>query len=119
MNLPITIDSNDFVLQSLVIGSRVPKKTGYILLIKWYRCGHCIVYMPIFEQFATKYPDIGFLVLESSTSTALLQQWSELQRPAFKIDGYPTVVLFNGDGNPMHIIENRNDLDIEIMKLRL
>ncbi len=119
MNLPITVDSSDFTLQSLIIGQKVPKKDGYILLIKWYKCGHCTTYLPIFEQFATQFPNIGFLILESSTNSAMFQQWQELQNPAFEISGYPTVVLYNKEGNPEHVIQSRNELSADIMKMLL
>lgn len=119
MNLPIPVDASDFTLQSISNWQKIPKKSGYVLLIKWFKCSHCVEYMPTFEQFATKHPNIGFLILESSTNSTMLQQWGNLWKPAYDVDGYPTVVLYNGEGNPEHVIQNRNDLTMDIMKLLL
>ncbi len=119
MNLPVQVSSSDFTLQSITNWQKIPKKDGYVLLIKWFKCGHCVEYMPIFEQFATKHPNIGFLVIESTDNATMLQQWSELQKPAFEVNGYPTVILYNNLGNPYDIVKDRNNLSIEITKMLL
>lgn len=120
MNSPIQVESSDFILQSLnTIGSKLPKRSMYILLIKSYQCGYCIQYMPMFEQFASKYSDVGFLLLEATTNQTMLSQWRELDSPVFTIHGYPTVVMYNADGNPDHAVEDRTQLDIEITKMLL
>ncbi len=120
MNAPIQVSASDFILQSLsTIGSRIPKKQAYILLIKSYRCIYCIQYMPAYEQFASKFPNTGFLVLEASENSAMLKQWAQLDSPAYTIDGYPTVIAYNLDGNPSHIVKDRNQLNIDIMQLLL
>lgn len=119
MNLPIQVDTSDFTLQSINNWQKIPKRAGYVLLIKWYKCGHCVEYMPKFEQFATKHPNIGFLVMESTDNAVILQQWAELQKPAFEVNGYPTVVLYNSKGDPYDVVKDRNNLSIEINKMLL
>lgn len=121
MNNPIQVDSSDFTLQSLTaIGSKLPKKSMYILLIKSYQCHYCIEYQPVFEQFATKFPHVGFLLLEASANTQMLQQWRELINPAYKVNGYPTVVMYDADGNPSsHQIKDRSKLNEDIMQMSL
>lgn len=120
MNSPIQVDASDFVLQSLnTIGSKLPQKTMYILLVKSYQCSYCVQYMPTFEQFAIKHTNVGFLLLEASTNSNMLGQWRELDSPAFEVHGYPTVVMYNSDGHPDHIATDRNALDMEITKMML
>lgn len=120
MNSPIQVDASDFILQSLnTIGTKLPAKAMYILLIKSYQCGYCVKYMPTFEQVATKYSDVGFLLLEASTNGQMIQQWRELDSPAFEVQGYPTVVMYGSGGNPDHVVADRNQLDVEIARMRL
>lgn len=120
MNSPIQVDASDFILQSLsTIGTKLQSKSMYILLVKSYQCGYCIKYQPIFEQYATKYPNVGFLLLEASTNGPMLMQWRELDSPAFEVHGYPTVVMYGSDGNPDHAVADRNQLDAEINKMNL
>lgn len=111
MNSLIQVDSNDFVLQSLsTIGTKIPKKSAYILLIKSYKCYHCIQYYPVYEQFAIKYPSVGFLVLEGPDNINMIHQWQELDSPVYGINGYPTVVAYTNDGNPSFVFTDRTDL---------
>jgi len=120
MNIPIQVDASDFILQSLnTIGSKLPHKSMYILLVKSYQCSYCVQYMPIFEQFATKHTNVGFLLLEASTSSTILDQWRRLDSPAFEVHGYPTIVMYNAEGHPDHAVADRNQLDMEITKMLL
>lgn len=120
MNSPIQVNASDFILQSLnTIGTKLPAKSMYILLVKSYQCGYCVRYMPMYEQYATKYPNIGFLILEASVDGQMLQQWRELDSPAFVVSGYPTVVMYGADGNPSHAVVDRNQLDTEIMRMTM
>lgn len=119
MNMPITVDANDFTLQSISNWAKVPKKAGYVLLIKWYKCGHCVEYLPKFEQFATKHPNVGFLIMESTDNATILQQWGELQKPMFEVNGYPTVILYTSKGDPYAVVKDRNNLSIELNQMLL
>lgn len=119
MNIPIQVDASDFDLQSIKNWQKIPKKDCYILLVKSYKCFYCIEYMPAFEQFAVKHPNVGFLILEASDNFQLLQAWKELCNPVFTIDGYPTVILYNASGNPEYVIPDRNKLTYDITKLLL
>ncbi len=120
MNSIIQLTSSDFILQSLIIDdSRIPKKDAYILLIKSYQCIHCINYMPYFEQYSIRHKNIGFLTLEASDNNTLIQQWNELNSPVFTIKGYPTLVIYNNNGDPDHIIEDRSEIVYEINKMLL
>lgn len=115
MNAPIQVDSKDFILQSLhTIGTHIPQKDAYVLLVKSYRCHYCVQYQPMYEQFATQYPNIGFLVLEAPDNIQMLQQWGELASPAFQVNGYPTVVTYNKEGHPLSVVEDRTKLNFDI-----
>ncbi len=120
MNAPIQVDTTDFMLQSLsTIGSKLPKKAMYVLLIKSYRCSYCVQYQPMYEQFATKFPDVGFLLLEASDNPIMLQQWTELDSPAYEVNGYPTVVMYTSGGDPDHVVKDRTQLNVDIAQMRL
>lgn len=120
MNSPIQVETTDFILQSLnTIGTKLQPKSMYILMVKSYQCSWCIKYMPTYEQYATKYPNVGFLLLEASTSGQLLQQWKDLDSPAFEVQGYPTLIMYGADGNPSHVVADRNNLDTEVIKMSL
>jgi thiol-disulfide isomerase/thioredoxin len=121
MNSPIQVDDTDFILQSLsTIGVKIPKKTMYVLMIKSYQCHYCIEYQPIFEQFATKFPNVGFLLLEASANTRMLKQWKDLVHPEYTVNGYPTVIMYKADGDPSpHVIKDRTKLNEDIMQMTL
>ncbi len=117
MNAPINIDSKDFILQSLhTIGTHIPQKDAYVLLVKSYRCGYCVQYQPMYEQFATQYPNVGFLILEAPDNIQMLQQWGELASPAFQVNGYPTVIVFNREGHPLSVVADRTKINNDITK---
>lgn len=120
MNAPINIDSNDFILQSLnTIGTKIPQKDAYVLLVKSYRCRYCVEYQPMYEQFATQYSNVGFLILEASDNGQMIHQWSELDSPMFVVNGYPTVIMYNRKGHPLSVVEDRTKLNFDITKAML
>lgn len=113
-----TVTSNDFVLQSLVsINGRIPKRDGYILLVKRFNCRYCVEYANAYEEFASQNPSIGFLQFDAAIETELMSHWSELVGEAFRVDGYPTLIAYRKDGHPLAIIKNRHLLDEEIRQL--
>ena len=115
MNAPIQVDSKDFILQSLyTIGSHLPQKEAYVLLVKSYRCHYCVQYQPMYEQFAIQYPNVGFLILEAPDNNQLLFQWSQLSSPAFEVNGYPTVITYNKEGMPLSVVEDRTKINGDI-----
>ncbi len=99
------VDERNFVLQSLDQTSPavIPHKKA-ILMIKANWCGHCIRYLPTFEEYSIKNPHIQFFVLESEQNEKLLRRWQQLATPAFRVDGYPTLVLYDEDGHPKKVI---------------
>lgn len=118
MNPVINVSSEDFTLQSLnSIGTHLIKKDAYVLLIKSFRCRYCIEYQPVYEQFATQFPNVGFLTLEASDNQLMLEQWRNLIAPVFEVNGYPTLVILDADGNPTDIkVDSRMELNTYIMK---
>lgn len=117
MNAPIQVDSKDFILQSLhTIGTHIPQKDAYVLLVKSYRCGYCVQYQPMYEQFATQYPNVGFLILEAPDNIQMLTQWQNLMSPIFEIAGYPTVIVFNREGHPLSVVADRTKINGDITK---
>lgn len=120
MNPIVQVDESDFTLQSLSsIGSKLIPKRAYVLLVKSRRCGFCITYYPFYERFAMENPDVTFLVLEASDNTRLLQSWSELDSPAYTVGGYPTVIIYDKNGHPHHMVDNRMELGEDIKKMPL
>lgn len=117
----IYLDQSDFTLQNINLESPKLQSTDItFLLIKAEWCGHCNRYLPIYEQYSVKYPNINFCVVEETENSKLLNEdFKKLVFPAFKVEGFPTVVLYNHDGSPIKVIENRIDLDSEITQQRL
>lgn len=106
------VQASDFILQSLDKNSpRVGRFEQAVLLCKMDWCGHCVSYLPIYEQLSAKYPNVKFFVVEGTENEQLLEQWSHLASPVFKINGFPTLVLYDGSGHPVSVIEDRFKLD--------
>lgn len=104
------VSHRDFVQQNL--DTRSPSVAGqgidgFVLFVKANWCGHCTSYLPKFRELSTLFPRYKFLVLESTENESLLQQWSNLARPAFTLKGYPTLVLFDASGDPVREVEDR------------
>ncbi len=74
--------------------------------------------MPHFEHYSAQFPNVTFAILESTegNNDKMLEQWKELAGPNFSIRGFPTLVLYDGEGNPVRVVENRFALDEEIKK---
>lgn len=115
-SLTIDVSGSNFKLQNLTIGGKIPKKSKCsILLVKAKWCGYCTQYLPIFEELSSRYNNVNFIVLEQTVNRTILDQWSNLLRPAFEIEGFPTVVLYDTKGYPLKIIDRAN-LEKEIAK---
>ncbi len=106
-----SVNSSDFILQSLN-PARVDSAAAYILLIKAKWCGHCTRYLPDFEKQSVKFPNVKFLVLESTDNDHFVKSWSNLANPAFQVNGFPTVVLYNSAGMPVKQVADRMRLDL-------
>ena len=105
----------DFTLQTLNLNSPKINKNAACsaILIKANWCGFCVKYFPIFDEMSSSYKNVNFLVVESDSNENMLKQWSDLVCPAYKVDSFPTVVLYGPDGNYIKTI-NRDDLKKEL-----
>ena len=113
------VNQQNFILQSLDRQSlQLPLTDLSFLLVKAKWCGHCVRYLPQYEQYSVKYPDINFLILESTDNELLLQQWNNLAHPAFDVRGFPTLVMYDQKGSPIKIVQDRFKLDDEINSYR-
>lgn len=112
------LSQSDFKLQSLDTKSpKLRNSKGYsVLLIKAEWCGFCHRYLPEFESQSQKYKKVNFVYIEQTDEERLLNQWAELANPAYAINGFPTVVLYDKKGDPLKIID-RNMLSEELNKL--
>lgn len=109
------VSEQDFVLQNFDKASpRFKKGAQKVLFIKADWCGHCRTYLPEFEKFSIKYPNVQFLVLETEDNKRLVSRWKNIAHPVFHIEGFPTVVLYDNEGAPIKIIENRFALNDEL-----
>ncbi len=117
----IYLDNKDFTLQAINMDSpKLGKKRSgpMVLFIKAEWCGYCRKYLPTYENFSKQFPNTKFLVLDTDgeATSKMLQYWNELALPAFHVKGFPTVVMYNEDGVPLHVVENRFALDQELKK---
>lgn len=111
-----SVTQENFILQNIDISSLkdVHPTNLIFLLIKAEWCPHCTNYLPTYDQYSVKYPDISFVILEVTKNENLVKQWSQLVNPAYEVSGFPTVVLYNPDGSPNKIVENRFNLEQDI-----
>jgi thiol-disulfide isomerase/thioredoxin len=106
------LHESDFILQSLdTKRAKVGRFAQAVVLIKMNWCGFCVSYMPTFEQFSVKHPDVKFFVVEGTENEQLLEQWRHLAHPVFQVNGFPTVLLYNGSGHPVSVIDDRFKLE--------
>lgn len=116
------INESNFFLQNIDFASLkmgvIPKMVFLFIKAQW--CGYCTRYEPTFREFAQKFPDVGFFILDEANAKNLLPQWSELASPKFTVSSFPMVILYDGTtGKPVKVIEDRNALDAEISVLNL
>ncbi len=111
-----TLTAKNFILQDIdthSIGAGDPTKKT-ILLIKAQWCGHCNRFLSTFDHYSETMPQYNFSILEETKDNALLNCWKQLINPAFEVQGYPTLVLYDRDGTPIKVIQNRNNLENEL-----
>lgn len=108
----ISVNQNAFILQDIDYSGIKNANPTYLsfLLIKADWCPHCSDYMATYEQYSVQFPDVNFLVLESTTNPELMEWWSKLVSPAFTCEGFPTLVLYI-NGKPAKVVENRFNLE--------
>lgn len=113
-NIVRALEDKDFELQNInpkIIGGR---DVG-VLFIKAEWCGYCTQYIPTFEQYSSQQKDTAaFLTLETTKNEKKLEQWRNLQSPAFDIQGFPTLVLYSSSGFPIKVVNDRFNLEQEI-----
>ena len=110
------LTSNHFTLQSLDFNANPALNKNAkcsALLVKANWCGHCTRYLPEFEEMSKSYPKVNFLIVEHDKCKSLLAQWDKLVNPAFKVQGFPTVVIYDSNGHPNKVVE-RNNLKQEL-----
>ena len=112
MNKPKPLTRKDFKFQQIIAKEATEKEYSF-LLIKWKQCGHCTRYLPIYDQYALKHPDINFFIIEKTDkgTEELLRDWDEgYLSPSFVVNGYPTVIMYKGE-TPLDIDIDRMNLD--------
>lgn len=110
----IELSDSDFILQSLNLSSpKISKKKCSVLLIKAEWCGFCSRFMPEYKELSKQYSNVNFFIIDSDKSQQLLQYWSNLANPVFEANKFPTVILYDANGNPMKEID-RTQIEQEI-----
>ncbi len=111
-----TLTSKDFILQN--IDTKSPyvdnQNKKIVLLIKANWCGHCNRFLPQYEQYSKTLTNYKFCILEETTDGKFINCWKELLQPAFTVQGFPTLVVYNNDGTPIKVINDRQNLEKEL-----
>lgn len=116
------VSDKDFILQNLDMRTATIKnlniQTYAVLLIKADYCGHCKLYLPEFQKFSEKNPDIPCMILETTENEQMVNNyWSQLVNPAFTVRTVPTLVIYDSNGSPVSIVHDRHQLEMEIAHL--
>lgn len=120
MSLISKLSSQDFVLQNIDVSrpSVGNDNKPIVLFIKADWCGYCQRYSPVFESLSMQFKKIKFCVLELTENESMLRRkWPELVFPYYKVEGYPTLVLYDADGNPLKVVEDRENIKNDLRSL--
>lgn len=112
--------SKDFILQNIDVSKMSVGSEGrpIVLLIKAEWCGFCQRYLPEFENLSQQYKKIKFCTLEQTQNeTMLAKHWPALANPAFQVNGYPTVVYYDAEGNPSRVVDDRSKIKDDLKKM--
>ncbi len=111
--------ARDFILESIDVSNPYVNNEGkrMIVMIKANWCRYCVDFLPRFEEFSNSIAGFKFYILEQTENEALLNQWKQLVHPVTGKIGFPTLVVYNADGTPLKIIEDRFHLDRELKML--
>ena len=66
-----------------------------IIFFHMNKCGHCIKFKPEWNKFKGKASELGVKTVEYEAS----DKSAEELRKKYKVTGYPTIVLVNGDNH--------------------
>lgn len=113
------VTARNFILQNIDTSTvvSIPSNQihgGYVLLIKADWCPHCVSYVSVFKELSERNQHVRFLILETTKNEHMMKQWGMLINPAFKVDGYPTLIRYDVNGVPSSIIHDRFQLQKEL-----
>lgn len=78
----------------------IRKNNLCVILFKSNGCGHCIHFVPIYDELSDNYPQAAFGIVEAS------------QVKIMNITGYPTLVVYR-DGECIDVIVGANQERLE------
>lgn len=111
MSSVLELSAKNFVLQNLSFDTPQLKEAlgkPTILFIKAVWCGYCRRYKNTFESLYLTLPKVNLATIEETTDKNLLIQWKNLAYPAFEVQGYPTIVIYNREGMPIQVVDDRS-----------
>jgi len=95
--------------QLLPEGSSGPSDPKRVVVLFWANwCGHCKTLKPVWDQLSQKYQGHPHIALDQVDCAA-----DESAAEQFKIEGFPTILLFESDGEPKRYNGDRSPKDLE------
>jgi thioredoxin domain-containing protein 5 len=76
-----------------------------LCLFYWKLCGHCVEFMPIWNKVVNIYKDVINVVQIELECVKKLDK-------KYKINGFPTIVIFNNGNKEVEFIKSRNFVEL-------
>lgn len=114
------LSSHDFILQNIDVSRPSVGNEGkpIVLFIKAEYCGYCTNYIPTFETLSKQYKKIKFCFIEYTKNQSMFDiHWKSLAHAAYVVKGYPTLVLYDPEGNPIKVVEDRQNIQQDLKQL--
>lgn len=91
----VELRKNDFsILEGQMLSHGKYKNKLVLVLFKANWCGYCQRFFPTFKKLADNNPNIIFALVDADSEKKLIGEISDLQYPMYRVDGYPTIVLY-------------------------
>lgn len=106
---------DDFVVEEQQFLKPKGKYRVAMVLFKADWCPYCIRFSDTFFQLASMFPDVMFGLVDSDKNRDLVKRIQDVPNPAFKVEGFPTIVLYK-NGKVQKVVKER---DVETLQKEL
>ena len=103
--------NNDNIINNLHQATRDDKK-GFIILVHWNRCGHCIKFIPLWNKLKEIYNNrVQFFELEKEELDKIREKNCKKLEFLNNVRSFPSIIIYNNDSENYIKFEDERTMD--------